>query len=196
MKTYSQFLQDRFALLCCGSTTAGVYADIGAGDPETISNTFLLQREHGWTGLLCDIEYEARLRSERGGVVFGDALAVDWSAELPAIARDGWIDFLSLDLEPPELTIEILLRLPLHRTRFRCACIEHDHYRNASGAKRVAIVNLIMEHYGYRRVWGLLAQVSESTESIYIEDWFVPVDSTVTEQDVREMIEQHNREPQ
>ena len=188
MKTYSQLFQDQFALLCCGDKP-GVYADIGAGEPELISNTVMLERDYGWTGLLCDIEHQDRLRAERTGVVFGDALTVDWDKELSAIARDGWIDFLSLDLEPPNLTIAILLRLPLHKIRFRCACVEHDYYRDEEGITRATIAHEVMASNGYRKVRSIKMFYNNEPKSIYLEDWWVDKASDVTEQDVQYMIE-------
>lgn len=187
MKTYSQLLQDRFALLCCGEKP-GVYADIGAGDPEIISNTVLLERDYGWTGLLCDIEYQDRLRAERTGVVFGDALTVDWDKELTAIARDGWIDFLSLDLEPPNLTIAILLKLPLHKIQFKCACVEHDYYRDEEGITRATIAHEVMASRGYRKVRTVKIFLNNKPKSLYLEDWWVHRAIDVTEQDVQEMV--------
>jgi len=188
MKTYSQLLQDRFALLCCGDKP-GLYADIGAGEPELISNTVLLERDYGWTGLLCDIEYQDRLNAERNAmVVFGDALTVDWDKELSAIARDGWIDFLSLDLEPPNLTIAILLRLPLHKIRFRCACIEHDNYRDEEGITRATIAHEVMASHGYRKVFTMKMFMDNKPKSLYLEDWWVDKASDVTEQDVLSMV--------
>jgi len=189
MKTYSQLLQDQFALLCCGDKP-GLYADIGAGEPELISNTVLLERDYGWTGLLCDIEYQDRLNAERNAmVVFGDALTVDWDKELSAIARDGWIDFLSLDLEPPNLTIAILLRLPLHKIRFRCACIEHDYYRDDEGITRATIAHEVMASHGYRKVYTMKMFMDNEPKSLYLEDWWVDKSSDVTQQDVQDMIE-------
>ena len=188
MKTYSQLLQDRFALLCCGDKP-GVYADIGAGEPELISNTVLLERDYGWTGLLCDIEHQDRLRAERTGVVFGDALEVDWDKELSAIARDGWIDFLSLDLEPPNLTIKVLLMLPLDKIRFRCACVEHDYYRDEQGITRATIVHEVMASHGYRKVRSVKMFYNNDPKSIYLEDWWVDNATDVLEHDVQHMIQ-------
>ena len=189
MKTYSQLFQDQFALLCCGDKP-GVYADIGAGEPEFISNTVLLERDYGWTGLLCDIEYQDRLNAERAAtVVFGDALTVDWDKELSAIARDGWIDFLSLDLEPPNLTIAILLRLPLHKIRFRCACVEHDYYRDEEGITRATIAHEVMASNGYRKVRSVRYFYNNEPKSVYIEDWWVDKASDVTEHDVQYMVD-------
>ena len=118
-----------------------------------------------------------------------EALTVDWDKELSAIARDGWIDFLSLDLEPPNLTIAILLRLPLHKIRFRCACVEHDYYRDEEGITRATIAHEVMASNGYRKVRSINMFYNNEPKSIYLEDWWVDKASDVTEQDVQYMIE-------
>jgi hypothetical protein len=68
----------------------GTYFDIGAGDPEQISNTCVLERSFGWRGVLCDIEHEARLGANRAGnYVHGDALTLDYKARFEELERDG-----------------------------------------------------------------------------------------------------------
>ncbi len=122
------------------------YLDIGAGEPQLISNTYELERM-GWTGILCDIEHEARLRAERKAVaVYGDAFAVDWNEAIKADV----VDYLSLDLEPPALTLRALCALPLDRVRFRAITVEHDAYRGST-IERTAMRG-ILTAFGYELV--------------------------------------------
>ena len=51
--TYSQLKQDLFALYH-RQDTPGYFVEFGALDGIDTSNTLLLEREHGWTGILCE----------------------------------------------------------------------------------------------------------------------------------------------
>jgi len=105
----SQLGQDRFAWLTLDRKRDGTFIDIGAGEPETISNTWTLETGFGWRGVLCDIEHAEQLRKLRNpsNDVEADAFAVDWRAHFRKWQRDGWIDFLSLDIEPPDMTAKL-----------------------------------------------------------------------------------------
>lgn len=150
---HSQACQDRFVASVLGlPSTGGLFVDIGAGHPTNGSNTAYLECERGWRGVLCDRQWAhelARWRDSRN-MVFSDALDVEWGKVLPTLARDGWIDYLSLDLEPPLLTLQVLASLPLQSVRFKVATIEHDLYRR-NNSIRMAIRGIMLGH-GYELV--------------------------------------------
>lgn len=50
----AQFLQDVWVLRSTASQRCGYFVEIGAGDGLYVSNTYLLEREFGWTGVLCE----------------------------------------------------------------------------------------------------------------------------------------------
>lgn len=176
----SQLGQDRFVAFALEGKRDGTYVDIGAGQPELISNTVVLEREFGWHGALCDIEHEARLTHERSksNTVYGDAFGVSWKYVFDQLKdHDGWIDYLSLDLEPPERTINLLLTLPFDRAKFRVVTIEHDHYRGGDANLRRDLVRNLMFWRGYL----ISAEVTldlNGTPS-HIEDWFIHRDAGV-----------------
>ena len=39
------------------------------------------------------------------------------------------MDYLSFDLEPPEVTLDVLKKFPLDKLSFNCITYEHDMYR-------------------------------------------------------------------
>lgn len=170
----AQLKQDRFVAGVCAHIHAGSFVDIGAGEPKKISNTYALEKSFGWSGLLCDIEHFSALERDRSpkNIVLRDALAptsADWSFHFASIAtKDRWIDFLSLDLEPPDLAISVLLALPLNTFRFRVCCIEHDAYREERGKIRRDLIRCYMAWLGYNQV--SCAGLASHGE---IEDWFV-----------------------
>lgn len=173
----SQLGQDRFAWLTLDRKRDGTFIDIGAGEPETISNTWTLETGFGWRGVLCDIEHAEQLRKLRNpsNDVEADAFAVDWRAHFRKWQRDGWIDFLSLDIEPPDMTAKLLLDLPLGEVKFRIACVEHDAYRGAGGNLRRDAMRNLLEWHGYIRVCDVGCEVDG--KHAHIEDWWVHSDA-------------------
>jgi len=169
----SQMLQEFFALGCVGGTgwkTNGTFVDIGAGDPETISNTVEMERKLDWSGILCDIETEKALRAGRSAsnLVVGDFFAQDWPHLLRQVARCGRIDFLSFDLEPPSVTIAALREFPLDSVRFSVICFEHDAYRNGPDDVRTESRRIFTEA-GYV----LIAPDVEIYTGAAFEDWWI-----------------------
>lgn len=176
----SQLGQDRFVALALEGKRDGTYVDIGAGEPELISNTVVLEREFGWHGALCDIEHEARLTHERSkrNTVYGDAFGVSWKYVFDQLKdHEGWIDYLSLDLEPPERTINLLLTLPFDRAKFRVATIEHDHYRDSDGNLRRDLVRNLMNWHGYLSFTEV--RLDLDGKPAHIEDWFIHRDAGI-----------------
>lgn len=143
----SQFGQDRFVITATDHARDGTYCDIGAGEPWRLSNTLALQTELGWRGIHCDLEWHEAHKKQRSPLLnFADAFAVDWRKALAAIAIDGRIDFLSLDLEPPSRTEDVLRMLPLEDFRFSIICVEHDAYRDGGKERRERMRSLIAHH--------------------------------------------------
>ena len=187
----SQLGQDHFVALALEEKRDGTYVDIGAGQPELISNTVVLEREFGWHGALCDIEYETRLTHERSkrNTVYGDAFAVSWKYVFDQLKdEDGWIDYLSLDLEPPERTINLLLTLPFDRAKFRVATIEHDHYRDSDGNLRRDLVRNLMFWHGYLGFAEVALDLNG--KPAHIEDWFIHRDSGIDIAKLKEKLSQ------
>jgi hypothetical protein len=194
----SQMKQDRFVAALLDGKRDGTFVDIGAGHPEQISNTVVLEREFGWRGLCCDIAHYDELRAHRPtAIVMKDALVPttrDWADHFLSVERileheqraahpwswskmktlTGWIDYLSLDLEPPELTIEVLLRLPADY-KFRVATVEHDEYRDENGPLRKELVRTLMAWRGYL----LVAEIGAKDYGP-IKDWFIHQESGIT----------------
>jgi hypothetical protein len=175
----AQLGQDRFVVDALGAKRNGTYIDIGAGDPIDISNTYVLEREFGWKGLLCEKDPVLRadiLAKRQGNYVVEDARTSHWPSLFDMFAVNGWIDYLSLDLEPPELTLEVLRAIPFDQFRFRIATIEHDLYRQ--GHRRMVEMASIMYANGYQYVG--TAGLKVDGGSCDIEDWWIHEDSGIT----------------
>ena len=66
-KTESQFYQDIFGLLLSKGRRGGYFVEFGACDGMRISNTYLLEKEFGWKGIVAEPgrEWHEALQSNR-----------------------------------------------------------------------------------------------------------------------------------
>lgn len=124
MKSYSQSGQDTWVTAMTEGMRDAFFLDIGCNHPTAINNTWLLESEFGWTGILVDILPGCEVRKGR----FFQCDAANPTQELRAAYRQmpSVVDFLSLDVD--EATLLAFKTLPLDTHRFRVACIEHDTY--------------------------------------------------------------------
>jgi FkbM family methyltransferase len=53
-ESYSQDIQDLWALYECGESHGGFFVEFGATDGLRINNTVLLEKNYGWTGILAE----------------------------------------------------------------------------------------------------------------------------------------------
>lgn len=123
MKSYSQGGQDIFCIAMTEGMRGGFYLDVGANHPTAINNTWLLESEFGWTGILVDLLPGCETRK-------GKFFQCDAANPTPALkaaykAMPPIVDFLSLDAD--EATWPAFQQLPKGK-RYRVACIEHDTY--------------------------------------------------------------------
>lgn len=60
----SQLLQDIFVLIALGRKRSGYFVEIGVGDGEYLSNTWLLEKRYGWQGILAEPNPRSRASIE------------------------------------------------------------------------------------------------------------------------------------
>jgi hypothetical protein len=169
---FSQLHQDMFVLCMLDGKRGGSYLEIGAHEPVFISNTYLLESAFGWKGV--GIELDAgmvgRHRERRRNPCHReDARTADYDRLLKSAGLSSVIDYLSIDVDPPAVTLAALKRIPHELYRFRVITFEHDY--TAGGALERMESRAYLGSLGYRLV------VSDvSWKDWIVEDWWVHPD--------------------
>ena len=167
-KNYSQSYQDLFVLMALNGKGHGKWLEIGCAHPTYGNNTKLLE-ECGWTGISIDIDTNVVDNwKERTTIPYCmDATKIDWE-ELKLNKRFSVseIDYLQIDVDPPKVSYEVLLKIPFWKHKFRVITFEHDFYADESGEIREKSRN-------YLRSFGYELIVNEFSS---YEDWWVHPD--------------------
>lgn len=138
-ETYAQIGQDAFVLNLLKQKTGGLFLDIGAGPPKFISNTYLLEKKYDWSGISVELDYRSKIAWEysdrdSSNFLYENAFDVDYDQVLSDLLKKhnaDRIDYLSVDLEPPHLTLEALYKvLTSTKHRFSVITFEHDVWRD------------------------------------------------------------------
>lgn len=77
MRSYSQYRQDVFVAEILMHGRPGVFVDVGARDGKIISNTYLLETEYRWTGLLIEPHPELFAKTEQRNCIRVNAAISD-----------------------------------------------------------------------------------------------------------------------
>jgi len=168
---YSQADQDIFVLSMLGGKRNGTWLEIGCAWPLNINNTALLE-QFGWTGVSLD-SYQTVLdewAAARTTVpVHQCAYTADWIGLLNQKGINQTdIDYLSLDCDPAEQTLDILYRIPFDRLRFAVITFEHDCHA-AGPAVKIASRQYLQDR-GYKLV---ASNISDCGQARDYEDWWV-----------------------
>jgi hypothetical protein len=118
-ETYSQSGQDLWVL---SKVPIGTYLEIGASHPIDINNTYLLE-QNGWSGISIDIDDQCQQlwkQTRENELIIADALQYNYEAKL--------YDYIQIDIEPPNQSLEVLKRLLSQGVECKCMTFEHDAY--------------------------------------------------------------------
>lgn len=162
-ESYSQAGQDKFVFELCGHN--GSFLDIGCGHPIQGSNTYILERDYGWRGLLIDSaidKVEQCNQVRRNPSVCCNALTVDWVA----LHLGKQFDYLSLDIDNPIDELCVLQSLHLDGFSFRVMTVEHDSYRFGDVHKEELRKFLLGKGY-------ILAKADVCNDGLPFEDWWI-----------------------
>jgi len=184
---YSEVFQDIFVLQCLDGKKGGTYLEIGAADAVSGNNTYLLEKEFGWTGLSIDYDWmdggytsitcdnqtftlsgfhkywtEKWYKDRDQPLLLTNAITCDWNN----IIDNSIIDYLQVDIDPPGGTYECLERLPFDTVDFKVITYEHDAY--AESEWRIKS-RKFLESKGYVLIAGNISKEL----GLPFEDWWV-----------------------
>jgi FkbM family methyltransferase len=98
MEFKSQHHQDEFIVNYFKEKREGVFVDIGAHDGESLSNTYVLEKELGWSGICIEPmphEYE-KLKKSRNCITYNCAIYdTNGTEKFTLVDSDGYPDMLS-----------------------------------------------------------------------------------------------------
>jgi hypothetical protein len=139
LESYAQVGQDAFVSNLLKQKRQGLFLDIGAGPPKFISNTYLLEKKYEWSGISIELDYRSKIAWEysdrdSSNFLYENAFDVDYDKVLSSLLEKHnatRMDYLSIDLEPPHLTLEALYKvITSTKCRFSIITFEHDVWRN------------------------------------------------------------------
>lgn len=180
--TYSQAGQDLFVLAATNNKKNGFFLEIGSNHPSYNNNSFLLETQYNWKGLLVEYDksFETSYKIERSNslYVINDARLVNYREILDNNHFPLNMDYLQIDLDVDnKSTLDTLLLLDqtvFDKYKFATITFEHDIYSGNFFDTR-EISRQIFEKRGY-----LLAfpdvKVFWNGKHQPFEDWYVHPD--------------------
>lgn len=173
-----QAAQDLFVRTVLKEKQGGTFVEIGSNHPITINNTFLLEKELNWRGIMVEYDptYLSFYQDYRANAhhVIADATTVDFVEEFAKANMPADIDYLQIDLEVSNgSTINTLVNLDaqvMDTHRFATVTFEHDiysgdHYDTRRRSRE------IFQRRGYMCVFE-----DVSNDNLPYEDWYVHPD--------------------
>jgi hypothetical protein len=134
MEFKSQIGQDSFVLNQLKNKKNGFFIDIGSGHPININNTIILEKDYDWSGIsfdigpphtygLGDVSVEEFIKiwndNRNTKLITGDSREHDFRKIFEDNNVPKIIDYLSIDLDPPTVTFEVLKMIPFDEYQFR-----------------------------------------------------------------------------
>lgn len=171
-RNYSQSFQDLFVLAATQGRREGTYLEIGSAEPFRGNNTALLETQFAWRGISIDRDSNKvyQFQQHRSNTVLcADATTIDYVQLLESHGFATAIDYLQLDCDPPQVTFEILQRIPFDRFKFAVITFEHDYYNDSSVRD---LSRQFLKQQGYELV---VSDVAYNKFHSY-EDWWVHPD--------------------
>ena len=178
-QNYSQSLQDIFTLSVLNGKRNGTYLEIGGADGIDINNTFLLESEYDWKGIAFEwLEpgWNSYISKRKNPCFCEDATKADYAKLLADHNFPSQIDFLQVDIEPAQQTLDALKAIPHDRYRFSVICFETAIYCGQDLHVQQEQIDLL-ESLGYVMIAKNVSNVGNDP----FEDWWV--DPTAVDMD-------------
>ena len=131
-----QVLQDKFVVSILKNKQNGYFLEIGSNHPKLINNTYVLEKELNWKGIM--IEYDNswisyyNLERPNSIHIINDATKINYNELLKYNNAPKNIDYLQIDLEVSNrstlTTLELLNNNVFNEYKFATVTFEHDIY--------------------------------------------------------------------
>ena len=182
IQSYSQSHQDLFALLMNRKKTNGTFLEIGANHPITHNNTYLLESQYNWKGLMVeyDTSFETEYIDKRPNSFYEikDATKVDYKGLFDKYSFPRNMDYLQIDLDVNNRsTLDTLLLLEntlFDQHKFATGTFEHDIYSGDYFNTRNSARD-IFKNRGYELVFPDVLVYWDGGYKPF-EDWYVHPD--------------------
>lgn len=180
-----QAYADRFVLNCTNFKTNGYFLELGSRHPKENNNSYILENEFGWKGVMVDREatYEQDYKTERPNsvAIIEDATEINYTKVFEENNFPPNLDFFQLDLEVRDNTaLKTLLKINdelLDHYRFSTITMEHDIYTGFSNAIETRVKSReILKERGYYLVFEDILDPPDVCVDYPYEDWWVHPD--------------------
>jgi hypothetical protein len=180
--TYSQAGQDLFVLSATNNKRNGYFLEIGSNHPSYNNNSFLLETQYKWKGLMVEYDksFETSYKTERSNSIYviNDARLVNYREILDSNNFPTNMDYLQIDLDVDnKSTLDTLLLLEqtvFDKYKFATITFEHDIYTGNFFDTR-EISRKIFEKRGYVLAFPDVAVYWNGKHQPF-EDWYVHPD--------------------
>jgi len=184
IKNRSDIGQDIFVTNVLNDKKNGYFLEIGSGRYRRGNNTYVLETDYNWKGIMIDSnrkfleDYEEK-RSNSTHIIC-DATTLNYKEELHKCSFPKDLDYLSLDLEVENKstlnTLNLLNSQIFDTYRFAVISFEHDIFRNWAGHNETRLKSReIFKKRNYVRVFSDVAESCPSKGGAVnpFEDWYV-----------------------
>lgn len=165
--------QDRFVLAVLDGKKNGTYVEVGGYLPIDWSNTFLLEKQFGWTGISLELfeEFSSQWRGIRSNpCITCDATQIDLNKLIEDNNLPNIVDFLQIDIDPAEATFKVLEQIDFSKHSFRIITFEYFSHEGCEEGIREKSRDILQSH-GYTL---LIPDVRHG--DLEFEDWYVMED--------------------
>ena len=178
MNIHGQSFQDYFVLKCLNFKKSGIFVELGSEDPVKNNNSYGLETEYNWTGLMVEY-YESFLADYKkyrpnSTHIIKDACLIDFNEEFHKLQFPTNIDYLQIDLivqnRSPLTVLENLNNTVFDNYKFAVITYEHDYWVGNYFDIR-AKSRKIFDQRGYIRVFSDVKNGGNP-----YEDWYVHPD--------------------
>lgn len=180
MNFNGQAEQDKFVLNVLKFKKNGFFIEIGSNHPKDINNTYILEKEYDWKGLM--VEYSKQwvnlYKEHRPNSIhiINDARKINYKKVLTDNNFPHNMDYLQIDLEVENgstlETLQLLDEQIFDEYKFATITFEHDIYRSNFKNTRLES-RKIFERRGYILLFPDICNL----EDIYVyEDWYIHPD--------------------